>query len=148
MGSKNPIRVILGKTPHTENYTDSEGKDASKSFFTTGPNGAVSLKPGGSVFCGMLTLVLGIMTPLGEIVMVLEGCVARIRVDGEFVIEPTLRKDDFFPQGEVTAQRGGFVHNLIGDVSRVALGEIARKSIPALAKNVKTARAQLAKRAA
>ncbi len=132
---------------HSVTYTDPEGNPQTREFRTSGPNGAMKIHPGQSVFLGMVTLVLSIATPLGEIVQVLSGLCARIRVDGEVVLEPTLRKDEWFDD-EGIARQGALVFDLIGDESRIALAAIACKGIPALAKRVKSARAALVKRAA
>jgi hypothetical protein len=107
----------------------------------------MKLHPGNSAFLGMITLVTSTATPHGEIVEVRSGLCARIRVDGEVVVEPTLRKDEWFDD-EGNSRKGALVFDLIGDESRIALAAIACKGIPALAKRVKSARAALAKRAA
>ncbi|KKL54793.1 hypothetical protein LCGC14_2261880, partial [marine sediment metagenome] len=83
----------------------------------------------------------------GEIIEVRQGLNARIRVDGEVVLEPTLRRDDWFDKDEVS-HVGGMVFDLIGDESRIAFAALACKAIPALAKRVKSARAALVKRSA
>jgi hypothetical protein len=95
----------------------------------------------------MLTLLVGITTPHGEVLTVLNGVCARIRVDGEVVVEPTLRAEEWFDDsGE--SRKGKLIFDLVGDESRIALAHAACKGIPALAKRVKSARAALAKRAA
>ncbi len=142
--SKQTVKVIPS---HSVTYTDPEGNEQTREFRTSGPNGAMKIHPGNSVFLGMVTLVLSIATPLGEIVTVLAGLCARIRVDGEVVLEPTLRKDEWFDD-EGNARKGALAFDLIGDESRIALAAIACKGIPALAKRVKSARAALLKRAA
>jgi hypothetical protein len=144
MSKVNPLRVIAS---HTVNYTDHEGNAQTRDFRTSGPNGAMKIHPGNSVFLGMLTLLVGIATPLGEIIVVLTGICARIRVDGEVVVEPTARAEEWFDDnGE--SRKGKLIFDLVGDESRIALGACAVKGIPALAKRVKSARAALAKRAA
>ena len=142
--SKQTVKVIPS---HSVTYTDSAGETQTREFRTSGPNGAMKIHPGQSVFLGMVTLLIAIQTPLGEIVQILTGLCARIRVDGEVVLEPTLRKDEWFDD-EGNSRKGALVFDLIGDESRIALGAIACKGIPALAKRVKSARAALVKRAA
>ena len=144
MSAKNPIRIL--KT-HSVNYTDAQGEAQTREFRTTGPNGAMKIHPGQSVFLGMVTLLIAIQTPLGEIIQVLQGLVARIRVDGEVVLEPSLRKEEWF-DSDGNSRPGSLVFDLVGDESRIALAALACKSIPALAKRVKSARAALVKRAA
>jgi hypothetical protein len=144
MSKVNPLRVIAS---HEVNYTDTDGNPQTREFRTSGPNGAMKIHPGGSVFLGMLTLLVGIATPHGEIIQTLNGICARIRVDGEVVVEPTLRAEEWFDDsGE--SRKGKLIFDLVGDESRVALAAAAVKGIPALAKRVKSARAALAKRAA
>ncbi len=144
MSKTQSVKVIPS---HSVTFTDPEGNEQTREFRTSGPNGAMKIHPGQSVFLGMVTLVISIGTPLGEIVQVLAGLCARIRVDGEVVLEPTLRKDEWFDD-EGNSRKGALVFDLIGDESRIALAAIACKGIPALAKRVKSARAALAKRAA
>jgi hypothetical protein len=144
MATKNPLRVIAS---HIVNYSDTDGNPQTREFRTSGPNGAMKIHPGGSVFLGMLTLLVGIATPHGEIIQVLTGICARIRVDGEVVVESTVRADEWFDDaGE--SRKGKLIFDLVGDESRIALANAAVKGIPALAKRVKSARAALAKRAA
>ncbi len=144
MSKTQSVKVIPS---HSVTFTDSEGNEQTREFRTSGPNGAMKLHPGNSAFLGMVTLVISIGTPLGEIIQVLSGLCARIRVDGEVVLEPTLRKDEWFDD-EGNSRKGTLVFDLIGDESRIALAAIACKGIPALAKRVKSARAALLKRAA
>jgi len=132
---------------HSVTYTDSDGEEQTKEFRTSGPNGAMKIHPGGSVFLGMLTLLVAISTPSGEVLQVLSGICARIRRDGEVVLEPTLRKEEWF-DGNGNAHPGAYVFDFVGDETRIALGAVACKAIPALAKRVKSARAALVKRAA
>lgn len=144
MSAKQTVKVIPS---HTVTYTDPDGNPQTRVFQTSGPNGAMKIHPGQSVFLGMVTLVLSIATPFGEIIQVLSGLCARIRVDGEVVLEPTLRKEEWF-DGEGNSHPGAYVFDFVGDESRIALAQIACKGIPALAKRVKSARAALLKRAA
>lgn len=144
MSKPQTVKVIPS---HSVTFTDPEGNEQTREFRTSGPNGAMKLHPGGSAFLGMVTLVTATATPHGEIVEVRAGLCARIRVDGEVVLEPTLRKDEWFDD-EGNARKGALCFDLIGDESRIALAAIACKGIPALAKRVKSARAALAKRAA
>jgi hypothetical protein len=144
MSKTQTVKVIPS---HSVTYTDAQGETQTREFRTSGPNGAMKLHPGNSAFLGMITLVTSTATPHGEIVEVRSGLCARIRVDGEVVVEPTLRKDEWFDD-EGNSRKGALVFDLIGDESRIALAAIACKGIPALAKRVKSARAALAKRAA
>jgi len=144
LSAKTAIRVLAS---HVVNYTDHEGNPQEKEFRTSGPNGAMKIHPGGSVFLGMLSLIVATPTTHGEIVSLYHGVCARIRVDGEVVVEPTLRGDEWFDDnGE--SRKGKLSFDLLGDESRIALAAVAVKGIPALAKRVKSARAALAKRAA
>ena len=144
MSKLQTVKVIPS---HSVTYTDSAGETQTREFRTTGPSGAMKIHPGQSVFLGMITLVTETETPHGKIVEVRAGLCARIRVDGEVVLEPTLRKDEWFDD-EGNSRQGALVFDLIGDESRIALAAIACKGIPALAKRVKSARAALVKRAA
>jgi len=144
MSAKSTVKVIPS---HSVSYTDSEGNEIERTFSTTGPNGGMKIHPGGSVFLGMLTLVTATATPHGEIVEVRAGLCARIRVDGEVVVEPTLRKEEWF-DADGNSHPGAYVFDLIGDESRIAFAALACKAIPALAKRVKSARAALVKRSA
>lgn len=143
MPVKNALKILAS---HVVNFTDREGT-AQERTFRTSINGAMKLHPGGSAFLGMVTLVLSIGTPCGEIVQVLTKLVARIRVDGECVLEASARGDSWFAD-DGSERPGAMIFDLVGDESRIALAALATKQVPAFAKRVKSARAALAKRAA
>ncbi len=133
---------------HIVNYTDSNG-DAQERVFETRVNGKGKLYEGGSAFIAMVTLVLLIPSAAGEIVLVLSKLVARIRVDGELVLEPKVadvRGPSWFDT-DGNERPGAMLYDLVGDESRIALAKLAEKQIPAFAKRVKSARAALLKRA-
>jgi hypothetical protein len=129
---------------HTVSYNDREGTPQTRDFSSTGPNGRMEIKAGGSAYLGKLTLVVA----LGSFVTIMQGLIARIRVDGTFVIEPTKRDPDWFPPGEDVARRGAHIVDFLGDESRNELAVAAAKALPELAKRYKSASAELAKRAA
>jgi len=143
MSAKKLVSIIAS---HVVNFTNRDG-EAQEKTFRTSVNGAMKLHPGGSAFLGMVTLVLSIPTPAGEIVTVLSKLVARIRVDGECVLEPSARGDSWFSD-DGTERPGAMIFELVGDESRIGLAALATKQVPAFAKRVKSARAALAKRAA
>jgi hypothetical protein len=124
-------------------YVNRDGETVEKTVTTRGPNGAMKLHPGGSAYLGMLTLCASVC----GVVLVLEGIVARIRVDGAFVLEPTKRDEEWF-DGNGVSHPGGFIFEIAGDESRQEFAKQVAKQIPALAKRVKSARAAIAKRAA
>ena len=132
---------------HTVNYNDSDG-EAQTFDYASRFNGNVSVKPGGSVFLCMLTLVLSIPTEFGELIEVLEKLVARVTVDGSVVIEPTERLDDYMVTlpgtSEEVSRPGRFVYNL---VNREVLVEMCKKSLPGFSKRVKLGLAAHAKKA-
>ena len=141
--AKSVLKILAS---YVVSFTDREGNPQERTFRTS-INGDMKIHNGGSVFLGMVTLCLGIATPLGEIVMVLTKLVARIRVDGELVLEPQTRGDSWF-NSDGEERPGAMVYDLVGDESRIALAKLAEKQIPAFAKRVKSARAALVKRAA
>ena len=148
MGSRKcAIRVLAGSDFHREEYDGADGNHIVKDIRTQGPFGDMDIKSGGSVYIATLTLACLIATPHGDVVFNLEGAVARIKVDGVFVIEPKLRKPAWFPAGSTTSRRGGFVWNLLGD-GREVLGKLALEAIPELRELVTEARKQLASLAA
>lgn len=143
---KNAVKVI---TKHVINYTDRDG-NAQEKTFSTRINGNAKLYPGGSAFLCMVTLCLSIPTPAGTIIQVLTKLVARIRVDGELVLEvdrEKVRGESWFDTNG-DEKPGGMIYDLVGGESSIALAALLLKGHAPFAKRVKSARAALAKRAA
>lgn len=139
---KSPIHVVPS---FTYAFTRRDGSEGERTL-STRVNGAMKLHDGGSVFLGIMTLVLGIETPFGESIVSLDGVVARIMVDGTLTLEPKHRKDSYFDdKGE--ERPGGFVFELGSAETRNALAQVAA-TFPPLAKRIKSARAALEKRSA
>ena len=139
---KNPIRVILS---HVIAYTDRAGEAAERSF-RTALNGDLKIHDGGSVYLGTLDVVFAIATPFGETIVMLRKLVCRIRVDGVFVMEPQIRKDEWINDaGEGCI--GALAFDLLGDESRNSFAESIAAGLPVLAKRVKSAREYLKKHA-
>ncbi len=142
-----PIPKIVAS--HTITYTDRDGNPQER-IFRSSINGNMKIHSGGSVYLGTCTLMLLVPTTLGDILVSMSKLVARIRVDGECVLEPDQKKlrDVSWFDDDGNEQPGGMFYDLIGDESRIALAKVAEKTLPAFAKRVKSARAALAKRAA
>jgi hypothetical protein len=121
----------------------SEGKD--DSVVTPTCFGEPKAKSGGSYFLGKGRALIALM---GGGVMILDAVVFRIRVDGTFVAEPSVRGDlwntkqerEQISAGEtVSAREGRFVWDLVGDAkNEVALATAA--VCPDLKKRLKYAR--------
>jgi len=122
-----------------------DGEEQEVEIRSHGPEGTMRIHPGGSVYLGTMDLLLS----LAGIVTCVRGVVFRIRAsDGEIVAETknTYRAESYFVNDE--AVEGNLCWEFLGDESRIAVAQEACKTFPALATLVKTARAELKRRAA
>ena len=140
---KNPIRVILA---HVIAYTDRAGEAAERTF-RTALNGDLKVHDGGSVYLGTLDVIVGVATAFGETITLYRKLVCRIRVDGAFVMEPQIRKDDWIDDKTGEGRTGALAFDLLGDESRIAFAASVAAGLPVLAKRVKSAREYLKKHA-
>ena len=124
-----------------------DGETVEQEIRSYGPEGTMKIHPGGSVFLGVMDLLIS--STLG--VTLLRGVIFRIRAsDGQVVAETKndYRADPYFDKTSGEAVQGKLCWEFIGDDTRFAIATEACKTFPALAKLVKIAREEIARRKA